>query len=90
MNGAYEIETELVAAAPTDHAIDLRTHAIGLKHQGEGVWNSIAGTCDIRRSDKLDQAMCRFARAYADQTEADHAALVRAVARGVLPAERGV
>lgn len=42
------------------------------------------------RSDKLDRAMARFARAYADQTEADHAALVRAVARGVLPAERGV
>jgi hypothetical protein len=34
--------------------------------------------------------MCRFARAYADQTEADHAELVAAVARGVLPIERGV
>jgi hypothetical protein len=33
-------------------------------------------------SDKLDQALTRFARAYADQTEADH---VRAVRRGVLP-----
>ena len=29
----------------------------------------------------------RFARAYADQTEADHAALVAAVDRGVLPAD---
>lgn len=38
-------------------------------------------------SDKLDRAMARFARAYADQTEADHAALCRAVARGVLPVE---
>ena len=25
--------------------------------------------------DKLDQALAKFARAYADQTEADHAAL---------------
>ena len=32
----------------------------------------------------------RFARAYADQTEADHAALVAAVDRGLLPVERGV
>ena len=42
------------------------------------------------RSDKLDVAMARFALAYADQTEADHAALVRAVAAGRLPIERGV
>jgi hypothetical protein len=34
--------------------------------------------------------MCRFAWAYADQTEADHQALVDAVARGRLPVERGV
>jgi hypothetical protein len=41
-------------------------------------------------SDKADRALCRFARAYADQTERDHAALVAAVARGVLPASEGV
>ena len=41
----------------------------------------------VGSSDKLDLALCRFARAYADQTEADHGALVRAVARGVLPVE---
>ena len=41
-------------------------------------------------SDKLDAALARFARAYADQTEADHAALVKAVDRGLLPVERGV
>ena len=40
-------------------------------------------------SDKLDRAMCRFARAYADQTEADHAALVKAVRRGALPVPEG-
>jgi hypothetical protein len=42
----------------------------------------------VGSSDKLDKAMCRFARAYADQTEADHQALVRAVERGVLRADR--
>jgi uncharacterized protein (DUF2252 family) len=41
-------------------------------------------------SDRLDIALARFARLYADQTEADHAALVRAVGRGVVPVERGV
>jgi uncharacterized protein (DUF2252 family) len=41
-------------------------------------------------SSRVDDAMCRFARAYADQTEADHAALVKAVRRGLLPVERGV
>jgi uncharacterized protein (DUF2252 family) len=38
-------------------------------------------------SDALDRALCRFARAYADQTESDHAALVSAVANGDLPVE---
>jgi uncharacterized protein (DUF2252 family) len=41
-------------------------------------------------SDKVDRALCRFAKAYADQTERDHEALVLAVARGRLPAERGL
>jgi uncharacterized protein (DUF2252 family) len=44
----------------------------------------------IGSSERLDEAICRFARAYADQTERDHQALVDAVARGRLPAEYGV
>jgi Uncharacterized protein conserved in bacteria (DUF2252) len=40
-------------------------------------------------SDKLDQALAKFARAYADQTEADHAALVKAVQHGALPVAEG-
>ena len=43
----------------------------------------------VGESHRLDEAMSRFASAYADQIEADHGALVRAVARGLLPAERG-
>jgi hypothetical protein len=39
----------------------------------------------------LDRGLTRFARAYADQTEADHALLVAAVRRGVFPTtETGV
>jgi hypothetical protein len=44
----------------------------------------------IGTSDKVDRAMCRFARAYADQTERDYQTLVAAVARGALPATRAV
>jgi uncharacterized protein (DUF2252 family) len=40
----------------------------------------------IGTSDKMDHAICRFALAYADQTERDHESLVAAVARGILPA----
>ena len=39
-------------------------------------------------SDRLDIALARFARLYADQTEADHAALVKAADQGIVPIER--
>lgn len=41
----------------------------------------------VGASTRLDTAMKHFARAYADQVEADYEALVRAVSRGVLPIE---
>jgi uncharacterized protein (DUF2252 family) len=44
----------------------------------------------LGRSDKVDVALSSFARAYADQTERDHEALVRAVAAGRIAAEHGV
>jgi uncharacterized protein (DUF2252 family) len=44
----------------------------------------------IGTSDQVDQALCRFARDYADQTERDYQHLVTAVARGVLPTTDGV
>ena len=42
----------------------------------------------VGKSSKLDVALSRFARAYADQTERDYEAMVDAVRRGQLPAER--
>ncbi|GAA2245257.1 DUF2252 domain-containing protein [Kitasatospora cystarginea] len=48
----------------------------------------IAGYCG--KSEALDEAMAAFAVAYADQSEADHAALLAAVRSGRLPAETGV
>ena len=44
----------------------------------------------IGRSDKVDAALCRFARDYADQTERDHGALVKAAAAGRIDAEYGI
>ena len=44
----------------------------------------------VGSGEKLDKAMCRFARHYADQTERDHERLLHAVTSGRLPAERGI
>ncbi|MFJ8789167.1 DUF2252 domain-containing protein [Streptomyces sp. NPDC102462] len=48
----------------------------------------IAGYCG--KSEELDEAVAEFAVAYADRTEADHAALVAAVRSGRIAAESGV
>ena len=44
----------------------------------------------LGKGDVADRAFTRFARAYADQTEADHRALQQAVKSGRLPAEHGI
>ena len=44
----------------------------------------------LGKGDVADRAFARFARAYADQTESDHQALLQAVKSGRLPAEHGV
>jgi uncharacterized protein (DUF2252 family) len=44
----------------------------------------------LGKGDVADRAIASFAHAYADQTEADHEALVQAVNSGRLPAEHGV
>ncbi|MBJ7597123.1 MAG: DUF2252 domain-containing protein [Candidatus Nephthysia bennettiae] len=44
----------------------------------------------LGKGDAADRAFAHFARAYADQTEADHRALQQAVKSGRLPAEHGI
>ena len=44
----------------------------------------------LGKGDAADRAFACFARAYADQTEADHKALEQAVKSGRLPAEHGI
>ncbi len=41
----------------------------------------------LGNSDKIDRAMCRFARSYAEQTERDYHSLLTAVTHGVLHTE---
>ncbi|MEV5784111.1 DUF2252 domain-containing protein [Streptomyces sp. NPDC052287] len=48
----------------------------------------VAGYCG--KNEELDEAVAAFAAAYADRTEADHAALVAAVREGRIAAELGV
>ena len=73
-------------AALADYA-GIVGHLLGKGHARTSGASMIAGYAG--RSDKLDRAMARFARAYADQTEADHAGLVRAVRQGTVPAAEG-
>ena len=61
-------------------------------HELYGVLNGIASARAAANPSpkllhRLDIALARFARLYADQTEADHAALVKAANRGIVPIE---
>lgn len=61
-----------------------RAHA---RSAGAGTAARIAGY--VGGSEAFEDALGRFASAYAEQTERDHAALVGAVRAGRLPAEHG-
>ena len=62
--------------------------ALARAHARSGNPAEIAGY--LGPGDVFDRAIASFAVAYADQTERDHAALVRAVRAGRLPAETGI
>jgi uncharacterized protein (DUF2252 family) len=86
MKGTVEL-SGIDADALVDYA-GVVGHLLAKGHARTSGASMVAGY--VGGSPKLDEAMSRFARAYADQTEADHATLVRAVDRGLLPVERGV
>jgi uncharacterized protein (DUF2252 family) len=85
MKGRIPLDS-MDAAALTDYA-GVVGQLLAKGHARTSGASMIAGY--MGSSDKVDQALCTFARRYADQTEADHAALVAAVGRGLLPVERG-
>ncbi|NMI02216.1 DUF2252 domain-containing protein [Pseudonocardia acidicola] len=83
MKGSVALDS-IDAAALADYA-GIVGHLLAKGHARTSGASMIAGY--MGTSDKVDLAMSRFARAYADQTEADHQALVKAVARGLLPVQ---
>jgi uncharacterized protein (DUF2252 family) len=83
MKGTVAVDS-LDSAALDDYAAVLG-HLLAKGHARTSGASMIAGY--VGKSHKLDKAMCKFAKAYADQTEADHEALVKAVAHGRLPSE---
>ena len=85
MKGSISLDA-IDAAALTDYA-GIVGRLLAKGHARTSGASMIAGY--VGASDQLDKAMCRFARTYADQTEADHQALSRAVTRGNLPVEYG-
>ena len=84
MKGAIPFDA-MTASALADYARVLG-HLLAKGHARTSGASMIAGY--VGSSGRLDDAMRQFARAYADQVEADHQALVRAMARGVLAAAR--
>jgi uncharacterized protein (DUF2252 family) len=82
MKGAIPFDT-LKTGALTDYA-QILGHLLAKGHARTSGASMIAGY--VGSSGRMDDAMRQFAHAYADQIEADHQALVRAVARGRLSA----
>ena len=86
MKGTIPLDA-IDAAALADYA-GIVGHLLAKGHARTSGASMIAGYAGS--SDKLDRAMATFARAYADQTEADHERLVKAVTRRpVAGARRG-
>jgi uncharacterized protein (DUF2252 family) len=86
MKGSVAVDS-IDAAALADYAAVVG-HLLAKGHARTSGASMIVGYAGS--SDRLDIALARFARLYADQTEADHAALVKAADRGIVPIERGL
>ncbi len=81
MKGSVELNA--IDAAALDDYSGVVGHLLAKGHARTSGASMIAGY--VGRGGQLDRAMVRFARAYADQTEADHQALVDAVRTGRVP-----
>jgi len=85
MKGTIPLDA-IDAAALTDYA-GIVGHLLAKGHARTSGASMIAGY--FGKGDNIEQAMCEFASAYANQTEADHAAFVAAVRAGRLPITDG-
>jgi uncharacterized protein (DUF2252 family) len=84
MKGSVAVDS-IDAAALADYAAVVG-HLLAKGHARTSGASMIVGYAGS--SDRLDIALARFAWLYADQTEADHAAPVKAADRGIVPIER--
>jgi len=82
-----KLSIDLAAMHTSDWAeyVKLCGWALARAHARTGDSARIAGY--LGKAEQFDAAMARFAAHYADQTERDHAALLRAIRAGRLPAE---
>ncbi len=85
MKGTIPLDA-LTASSLTDYARIVGA-LLAKGHARTSGASMIAGY--VGRGSGLDVAFAQFARAYADQTEADHAQLVKAVRAGKVPCEEG-
>ncbi len=85
MKGSVALDA-IGPAALADYA-GIVGHLLAKGHARTSGASMIAGY--IGKGAALSEAFGEFARRYADQTEADHAALLQAVRRGELPVEDG-
>jgi uncharacterized protein (DUF2252 family) len=77
------VALDAIDAAALDDYAGVVGHLLAKGHSRTSGASMIAGY--VGKSDALADALCRFAKAYADQTEADHEALVKGVRNGRLP-----
>ena len=85
MKGGVTIEPGLMRPAGLIQYAGLCGWALALAHARSGDASMISGY--LGKSDVFDQAIARFALAYADQTERDHAALEAAIRSGRVEAQ---
>lgn len=85
MKGAIDIE-DIDDHELADYA-RICGHLLAKGHARTSGASMIAGY--LGKSDKVDDALTKFAQAYANQTEEDHQALVDAVKQGKIPADAG-
>jgi uncharacterized protein CbrC (UPF0167 family) len=78
------VPTEEVTAAQLKRHAGLCGWTLARAHAKSGDATAISGY--LGKGDTFDEAICAFSLAYADQTERDHAALVKAVVAGQLEA----
>ena len=83
MKGTVALDS--IDSAALDDYAGIVGHLLAKGHSRTSGASMIAGY--VGKSDTLDLALAQFARAYADQTEADHQSMVKAVKNGWLPSE---